>query len=43
VSLVAEKRLPGFGTFRTDATATSNVFEARYKAKVDHGTFRFSR
>jgi hypothetical protein len=43
VSLTAEKRLPPFGTFRTNATATANVFEARYNAKVDHGTFRFSR
>ena len=43
VSLSAEKKLPPFGTFSTQATATANVFEARYSAKVDHGTFRFSR
>ena len=43
VSLSAEKRLPPFGTFRTEATATANVFEATYNAKVDHGTFRFAR
>ena len=43
VSLAAEKKLPPFGTFRTEATATASVFDATYNAKVDHGTFRFSR
>jgi hypothetical protein len=43
VSLAAEKKLPPFGTFRTDATAAANVFEATYSAKADHGTFRFHR
>jgi len=43
MSLAAEKRLPPLGMFRTEATATANVFEASYNAKVDHGTFRFAR
>ena len=42
VSLAAEKKLPPLGIFRTEATVTANVFEARYSAKVDHGTFRFT-
>jgi hypothetical protein len=43
VFLAAERRLPGFGTFRTDATLTPASFDAAYSSRRDRGRFTLSR
>jgi hypothetical protein len=43
VFLAAERRLPGFGTFRTDATLTPGSFDATYSSRRDRGRFNLSR
>lgn len=41
--LFAEKKLPGFGTFRTSSVLTTNGFHAEYSAMKDFGTITLTR
>jgi hypothetical protein len=43
VFLTAERRLPLFGTFRTDAVVTPNSFDATFRSARDSGRFTLTR
>jgi len=43
VYLTAERHLPIFGTFRTDAVLTPQTLEATYDSRVDRGRFLLKR
>jgi hypothetical protein len=43
VFLAAERRLPLFGTFRTDAVVTPYHFDATFRSGRDSGRFLLSR
>ncbi|MCU0703642.1 MAG: hypothetical protein MUF18_06665 [Fimbriiglobus sp.] len=43
VQLAAERRLPIFGTFRTDAIVTPTHFEATFRSGRDSGRFILTR
>jgi hypothetical protein len=43
VYLAAERRLPLFGTFRTDAVVTPGTFDATFRSGRDSGRFTMSR
>jgi hypothetical protein len=41
--LAAERRIPFFGTFRTDATVSPTSFDATFRSGKDSGRFVLSR
>ncbi len=43
VYLTAERRLPLFGTFRTDAVVTPGTFDATFRSGKDSGKFTLTR
>lgn len=43
VFLAAERRLPLFGTFRTDAVVTPTSFDATFRSGRDSGRFTLTR
>ncbi len=43
VYLTAERRLPLFGTFRTDAVVTPGAFDATFRSGKDSGRFTLTR
>jgi hypothetical protein len=43
VFLTAERRLPLFGTFRTDAVVTPMTFDATFRSGRDSGRFTLTR
>ncbi len=43
VYLSAERRLPLFGTFRTDAVVTPGTFDATFRSGRDSGRFTLTR